>query len=197
MQMRTRTFMFFGPSGSGKGTQAKLLIDFLENKQGRKVIYIETGQKIREFIINGGYTSRLTKEIIDKGGLLPAFLPVWLWTSHLNENFTGEEDLVLDGLCRRPYEAPVLDSALKFYKLDKPFVVSLNVSRNWSMERLKSRGRKDDTEEYINSRLDWYEKEVAPSVDFFRNNPDYNLLEINGEQPIEKVYEEIIQKSGI
>ncbi|WKZ26402.1 MAG: nucleoside monophosphate kinase [Candidatus Paceibacterota bacterium] len=195
--MRTRTFMFFGPSGSGKGTQAKLLIDFLENKQGRKVIYIETGQKIREFIINGGYTSRLTKEIIDKGGLLPAFLPVWLWTSHLNENFTGEEDLVLDGLCRRPYEAPVLDSALKFYKLDKPFVVSLNVSRDWSMERLKSRGRKDDTEEYINSRLDWYEKEVAPSVDFFRNNPDYNLLEINGEQPIEKVYEEIIQKSGI
>lgn len=189
--------MFFGPSGSGKGTQAKLLMDFLENKQGRKVIYIETGQKIREFIINGGYTSRLTKEIIDKGGLLPAFLPVWLWTSHLNENFTGEEDLVLDGLCRRPYEAPVLDSALKFYKLDKPFVVSLNVSRDWSMERLKSRGRKDDTEEYINSRLDWYEKEVAPSVDFFRNNPDYNLLEINGEQPIEKVYEEIIQKSGI
>ncbi len=191
------TFLFFGPSGSGKGTQAKLLIDYLENQKNKKTIYIETGQKIREFIKTDTHTSHLTKAIIDKGGLLPAFLPIWLWTTNLNEQFTGAEVLILDGLCRRPYEAPVLDSALKFYNLGKPFVISLNVSRGWSLERLKSRGRKDDSEEYINSRLDWYEKEVAPSVDFFRDNPDYFFFEVNGEQPIEEVHKEIIQSSGI
>ncbi len=192
--MGQKTFIFFGSSGSGKGTQAKLLIDYLEREGKKKVIYIETGQGFREFLESGTYTSKLTKRVLDRGGLLPAFLPIWFWTSRFNRDFTGSEDMVLDGLCRRPDEAPILDGAIKFYKLSKPFVVLLNVSRKWSIDRLLGRGRYDDTSESINKRLDWYEKNVAPAVDFFRNNPDYIFLDVFGERSIEEIHKDILER---
>ncbi len=192
--MAPQIFVFFGQSGSGKGTQAKLLIKYLEENRNNKVLYIETGAKIREFMEEASLTSRLTKEIIDTGGLLPEFLPIWLWTNYLNTHFTGKEDLVLDGLCRRINEAPVLDSAVKFYKTKNPCVISLNVSREWSYTKMKSRGRADDTDEYINSRLDWFARDVTPVLDYFRGKPEYAFLDINGEQSIEDVHKEIIEK---
>ena len=178
-----QAFIFFGSSGSGKGTQAKLLIEYLE-KKGEKAIYIETGEKIRHFLRHGTHTSLLTKEVINHGCLLPAFIPIWLWTTHLNEHFTGQEHMVLDGLCRRVSEAPVLDAAMKFYRIKKPFVIMLNVSDDWAIKRLKQRGRSDDTEEYVKSRLAWYRRDVAPAIDYFRNNPDYIFLDINAEGTI-------------
>jgi len=186
-------FIFFGSSGSGKGTQAELLIDYLQ-KKGRKTIYLETGGKIREFMTDKTYTATLTKNVINHGGLLPAFLPIWLWTTHLHKNFTGQEDLVLDGLCRRVSEAPVLDAAMKFYKIGKCFVIMLNVSDEWAATRLKSRGRKDDTDEYIKSRIAWYKRDVAPAIDFFKSHKDYAFLDINGEGSVEEVHKEIINK---
>ena len=189
-----QAFIFFGSSGSGKGTQAKLLLEYLE-KKNRKVIYIETGKKVREFIASDtSYTSALTKNVIDHGGLLPVFVPIWLWAGVLNKDFTGKEDLILDGVCRRVPEAPVLDSVMKFYKIQKPIVIELNVSDKWAAERLKSRGRKDDVDQYVKSRLDWFKKDVVPAIDYFRNNPDYIFLDINGERSIEEVHNEIISK---
>jgi len=189
-----QAFIFFGSSGSGKGTQAKLLLEYLE-KKNRKTIYIETGKKVREFIASDtSYTSTLTKNVIDHGGLLPVFVPIWLWAGVLNKDFTGKEDLILDGVCRRVPEAPVLDSVMKFYKIQKPIVIELNVSDKWAAERLKSRGRKDDVDQYVKSRLDWFKKDVVPAIDYFRNNPDYIFLDINGERSIEEVHNEIISK---
>ena len=71
-------FIFFGISGSGKGTQAKLLIDYLKKMDpAHETMYIETGARIREFIAdNAGYTRDVVKEIIDRGGLLPEFIPM-------------------------------------------------------------------------------------------------------------------------
>ncbi|MEK7552342.1 MAG: nucleoside monophosphate kinase [Patescibacteria group bacterium] len=187
-----QAFIFFGASGSGKGTQAKLLLEYLE-KKNRKAIHIETGQKVREFIASDdSYTSVLTKHVIDHGGLLPVFVPIWLWTEVLNKDFTGKEDLILDGVCRRVPEAPVLDSVMKFYKLQKPIVISLNVSDKWAEERLKSRGRTDDVAKYVKSRLDWFKKDVVPAIEYFRDNPDYIFLDVNGEKSIEEVHENIV-----
>jgi adenylate kinase len=167
---------------------------FLQERDNKKAIYIETGARFRDFIEEANYTSQLTAEILKEGGLLPSFLPVWIWTNYLIRHFTGNEHLILDGVCRRLSEAPVLDSAVKFYKLAKPIVLSINVPRELSKQRMKGRGRSDDTDEYIESRLDWYEKEVSPVLKYFRENPDYIFVDINGSGTIDDVRKEILEK---
>lgn len=192
------TFIFFGRSGSGKGTQARLLAQFLNEKTERKALYIETGQRFREFIErNKSFSSVLTRDVIENGGLMPEFLPIWIWTDFLVNNFTGEEHLVLDGLSRRIDEAPILENALRFYRREHTFVVYLNVSREKAFTMMKSRGREDDTDLYINNRLDWFENTVMPVINHFKSREGFQFLDINGEQTIEKVQEDILRSAGI
>lgn len=190
--MNSRAILFFGRSGCGKGTQAKLLSEVLRSK-GREVIYTETGSKFREFLETDNFSGKLVGDILKEGKLIPVFLPIWIWTDIFIKNFTGEQDLILDGLCRRREESVALDSAFDFYKIEKPNVILINVSKEWSYSRMMERKRSDDTPEKIQNRLDWYEKDVVPSIEYFRNNSKYNFIEINGEQPIEKVHEDIIK----
>jgi adenylate kinase len=197
MSAKPNTFIFFGKSGSGKGTQAELLIEALKEK-GNEVVYIETGKRFREFITKeGNHSAQLTKKALNKGELMPVFLPVWLWTSAFVEEFTGGESLVLDGLARRMTEAPVLDSALRFYDRLPCHVIHIDVSRDWAFDRLKSRGRADDSDEYINSRLDWFEREVAPVIEYFEERKGFNIHTINGEQPIEDVHKDVLKGLGL
>ncbi len=192
---RQRTIIFYGRSGAGKGTQAKLLKEWMEQDDpDRLTLYVETGQKFREFMTRNNYTAQKVEDVLAEGGLLPEFLPIWVWTNFLIENYTGVEHLILDGISRRVSEAPVLDAALKFYHLDKPDVILIDTSLEWAKERLLGRGRADDTEEDIKERLEWYEENVVPTIDFFRDNPDYNFVEVNGEQSIEGVHKDIVSK---
>ena len=190
--MNSKAFIFFGRSGCGKGTQAKLLADFLKVK-GREVIYIETGNQFREFIKTENYSGKLAGDILRDGRLIPIFLPIWIWTDILVKNFSGDQDLVLDGICRRKEEAIALDSAFDFYKIEKPNIILMNVSKDWSFTRMMERKRLDDSPEKIKNRLDWYEKSVMPSIDYFREKPGCNFIEINGEQTIEDVHKDIIK----
>jgi adenylate kinase len=152
--MTPKTFIFFGPSGAGKGTQAKILIDYLKKVDPeKKTLYIETGQRFREFITEASFTATQTNEIIEKGGLLPEFLPIWIWSEYFVKHVSGDEHMILDGLSRRAHEAPILNSAMKFYKREKPFVIYIQVSRDWARERLLERDRGDDKIDQIEK--DW------------------------------------------
>src|ERR1035437_6735428 len=173
--MNSRAILFFGRSGCGKGTQAKLLTDFLKSK-GREVLYTETGSQLREFIKKENYASKIAGEIVRDGKLIPVFLPIWIWTDILVKNFTGDQDLILDGLCRRPEESVALGSAFDFYKIERPNIILMNVSEEWSYTRMMERKRADDTPEKIQNRLAWYEEDVVPSVEYFRNKTEYNFI---------------------
>lgn len=196
MKNKQQTFIFFGRSGSGKGTQAKLLIEYLNKNKDNGNLYIETGQHFRNFIAkDDNYLATLTRKVLDEGGLMPVFMPIWLWTGILVNNFKGTEDLILDGLCRRSDEVPVLDSAIKFLEIEKPNVIYINTSKDWSMKRLKERGREDDDkEEDMRRKLEWFDWQVVPAMSYFYESPDYNFIEIDGEQSIESVHNEIIKK---
>ncbi len=195
--MQPQTFIFWGPSGSGKGTQAKLLIDKLKEKSDMKVCYLETGQKFREFALESSFASKLTKNILDEGGLMPEFMPIWIWTEYLVRHVSGEEHLILDGVSRRAPEAPVLDSAIKFFQRKNPIVVSIEVSDDWSRERLSNRGRHDDNKLDIDRRISWFHENTKPAIEFFKNNKDYTFLSINGERSIEEVHADIVSKLGL
>ena len=74
--MQNTAYIFIGRYGAGKGTQAKLLLDALKrNRPDRPVLYLETGAKFRNFIAGDNYTSRLSKDGVDKGHLMPEFMP--------------------------------------------------------------------------------------------------------------------------
>lgn len=189
-------YIFFGRSGSGKGTQAQLLINYLE-EHNQPVLYIETGVEFRSFINDGNFTSLRTKTALERGELLPVWLPVWLWAEKLVKGFDGTQTLVLDGLARRMTEAPVVDSALKFYGIQDCKVININVSRAEAKNRLMSRGRPDDTEEEkIQRRLDWYDRDVLDVMDYFADKKGYDFIDINGEQPVEDVFNDIKKALG-
>ncbi len=193
--MKPQTFIFFGRSGCGKGTQASLLIKHLEELHaGDRVVYIETGEKLREFADEVGLTSELTGKVMKSGGLLPSFIPIWIWTNTFIRHLRGDEHLVLDGVSRRAYEAPILHDALKFYNRPNPTIIVMNVSREWSKKRLFARGRGDDLEKDIEERLTWYESNVMPTIEFYRKDPYYKVVEVNAEQTIEGVQKEILSK---
>ena len=198
MENKQKTFIFIGRSGCGKGTQIDLLTKELGKKIPEiKINYISTGNDLREFWKGDTYTHKLSKEIVENGELQPEFLVTYLWGKDLVEKMEGNEHLILDGTPRQVNEAEVLDSAIRFYKRKNPTVIYLDVSRQWSIDRLLGRGRGDDTLDNINDRLDWFEKDVVPAIEYLKNNLTYNFIEVNGEQTIEEVFGEMKEKINL
>jgi adenylate kinase family enzyme len=68
------------------------------------------------------------------------------------------------------------------------------VSKEWATDRLLGRGRTDDSLADIEKRMKWFEEDVIPSIEFFKNNENCEFMDINGEQTIEQVHEELIKK---
>ncbi|HVU06591.1 MAG TPA: nucleoside monophosphate kinase [Candidatus Paceibacterota bacterium] len=194
------TVVFFGKSGAGKGTQATLLLKSFERLDAaRPTIYVETGQKFRNFVSTSpSYMAKRIYEVIHAGKFLPPFIPIWMWTQFfVDEIKTGEEHMVFDGVCRQPEEGPILDSALQFLGRIKPVVILLDVHHDEVTKRLLKRGRHDDTHEKIASRLAAFEKEGMPSVTYFKTSPHVKFVTVNGDQPIEKVHEDVLAAIGI
>lgn len=196
--MDNKTVIFFGPSGSGKGTQANLLIQALKEKGPQcETLYIETGKLFRNFFEKENYTSSIASLIVDKGELLPDFMATWAWTEFLAENYTGKENLIFDGVSRNLNQAQIFDSIVNFYKLENPTIVEIKVSKEWATKRLLERGRHDDTPEKIEKRLSWYFDKTSGALDFFRNKQNYKYLGINGERGIEDVHEALMEELKI
>lgn len=190
------TVVFYGISGAGKGTQAEILTKYLELEASEQssALYIETGEHFRGFVRAQGYTNERTAEVMARGELLPAFLPVYLWASTLIEQFNGTQSLVLDGLARRESEVPILDSALKFYGRDDYHVIVLDVDDDLAKERLENRGRSDDKldEDAIATKLAWYHDNVEPCISLYRNmgRPVHH---VDGAKSIEDIHKEILE----
>lgn len=193
--MLPQTFIFIGRSGCGKGTQGKLMERVLhQNDPVRNVYYLETGERFREFIKGKSYTSRLSRETYERDDRQPDFLAVWMWSHLFVENLNGEEHLIIDGTPRSLGEAQVLSTALEFYKR-KAYIIHLNVSRSWAERHLLARGRSDDaTIEKIDKRLNWFDRDALPAIEYFRHHPDHHFIEVSGEQPIERVHAEIVKQ---
>jgi len=194
-----QTYIFIGRSGCGKGTQAKLLIEKLQSagviSEQNPFFHIETGAGFRELVSGTGYTSRLSKEVMDRSDRQPDFLAVWIWGDFLVKNLKGNEHLIFDGCPRSLYEATMLIEALQFYGRSDINVIYMDVSNDWSIARLKARGRFDDQKAGdIEKRLAWFEKDVLPAIDFFAKNEHCHFYQVNGEQTVELVHQEIMNK---
>jgi len=194
--MDNLTNIFIGRSGCGKGTQIEKIADFLvenSNQDRSNIFHLEAGNRFRDFIKEENYSSHIANDISEDGGLQPEFLSIWAWGGELIRNLKEDQHLFIDGTPRRLIEAKVLESVFDFYNRPKVNIVYINVSRKWAIDRMKNRGRSDDLEDSdIKNRLDWFDNDVVPVLDYYRSHKQHNFIEINGEQDIEKVNQDIV-----
>ena len=194
--MQPIAVLFFGPQGAGKGTQVKLLIEALQKRDQRGIIHIDMGQLLRNMVVTGSYSGKLTKEVIENGKLMPDFMPIYLTTDALMKQFTGEEHIVADGLARRPDQTRAWDDSMQFYKRADYQIIALELNEEESVKRLVLRGRNDDTEDAIKSRLAWHKTEVEPQLGLLSSR-GRAVHRINGDQSIEAVHTDVMKALGL
>jgi adenylate kinase len=188
--MKYKTFLLFGAPGSGKGTQGQVL--------GKLpgFFHCACGDVFRALDLN----SELGKAFLNyssKGELVPDELTVQLWQNQIDVNvktkrFDPEHTyLVLDGIPRNVSQAKLMAD-----KLDVLRVFHLTCpDRKKLYERLKRRALKDNriddaNEEVIKKRLDVYEKESRPVLDFY--GPD-RVTKIDATHTPVKVLDDILK----
>src|SRR5215471_17604640 len=180
--------LVLGPQGSGKGTQAKLIAKTYGVPQ------IATGDMIREIKELETELGRRVKEIYDRGDLVDDSTIVELIESRLDRGDTLP-GFILDGFPRNTAQAEALDELLRRLGRDLDVVFELQVGdREVLLERIAKRaveeGRSDDTPDAIRKRLEIYERETAPLVEYYRTTRG-NVVGIHADQSIESVFSEI------
>lgn len=188
---KPQTLLFFGPSGAGKGTQVDLLMEHLKKSSEQEVIYIEMGALLRAMTAEDSKSAELTNEVVSNGGLMPAFLPNYLFTKQLVDNFTGTQHIIADAVVRRVSQAEAFDDAMVFYGREDYAVMYIEISTEEIVKRLLARGRSDDTEEKILRRIDWYKKDVLPALDTLKER-GRTVHMIDGERSVEEIHNDIL-----
>jgi adenylate kinase len=194
--MKKDTLVFIGSSGSGKGTQIRLLKEYIkEHYPDTNIIHYDSGAHFRSFVERDGYTSQQMRNILGRGELAPDFITSWLLVSELVTKLTPEKMLILDGFPRTISQALMFDSAVQYYKLKNIKIINIEVSHDEVRRRMIARGRTDDkNNEVIEKRIKWYKDNVVPVINHFRKKDEYEVLDINGEQDVNGVFEEIKNK---
>jgi len=186
--MEPLNFILLGRSGAGKGTQAELL-----KKHFRNLVSISTGDLMRKLAAKDVDAGERIKAVLAVGGLPFDDIATTLWMYEIAHTIKKDEGLICDGFPRRLVEAQNLDRFLDWLeRKDNTRVILLDVSKKEAFRRLKARGRADDNDEAIKGRLDYFDERVAPTIKFYEDKG--SLICIDGEQAIEKVFEEILNK---
>jgi adenylate kinase len=152
--------VLLGPPGAGKGTQAEKLVEKLGIPQ------ISTGDLFRHNISSGTKLGLEAKKYLDAGDLVPASLTNALVDDRLNDADVAD-GFILDGFPRSVEQAEALREMLAKRNLELDAVLEFRVSEDELLQRLKSRGRADDTDEVILNRMKVYRDETAPLLDYY------------------------------
>jgi adenylate kinase len=212
--------ILFGPPGSGKGTQAKLL------RQSLEMIHISTGDMLRERVTSGDELGKAVAGIMQSGGLVPDEM-----VNRLVEDRISQPDaargFILDGYPRTVAQATLLECVLRGQGT-RAVVVHLKVDYNVIIARLSGRRqcpncgalyslssnspvvsevcdydgskllvRDDDREEVVVQRLKAYDLQTAPVLEFLCG-AGYRCFDVEGEgrapQAIAREIQGIIEK---
>lgn len=177
--------VFLGPPGAGKGTQAAMLTDELGYQ------HLSTGDMIRDEMARGTELGQFAKTFYDKGNLVPDETVIDM----IKFRLADAADVILDGFPRTVVQAATLDDELSKIGVSLDRVIFFRVDVEELVERLEKRreieGRVDDEPEAIRRRMDVYNRETAPVVDYYRDND--RVTEIDALGTIEGVRERLTE----
>lgn len=177
--------VLLGPPGAGKGTQAEKLAAQLGIPQ------ISTGDLFRHNISNGTPLGIEAKKYLDAGDLVPATLTNALVDDRIDHD-DAAAGFILDGFPRSVEQAEALKEMLAKRGLQLDAVVEFRVPEDELVERLKGRGRADDTEDVIRNRFKVYRDETAPLLDFYSD--DLKTVDAVGE--LDEVFTRALKALG-
>jgi adenylate kinase len=124
--------LFFGPNGSGKGTQGAIV------KEKLKIPHIETGVIFRDNISRGTALGKEAKEYIDRGELVPDSITIPMILDRLKED-DCKGGWLLDGFPRNLTQAEELDKALKKEDIKLDIVIETVLERKIAKDRIMGR----------------------------------------------------------
>ena len=199
--------VLLGAPGAGKGTQAqKLVAEF-------GIAHISTGDLLRAAIKEGSKLGKKAKGYMDEGKLVPDDLVIDLVKERLEAD-DAQKGFILDGFPRNTAQAVTLDSELSAMGRTLDAALLVSVEPSVIVERLSSRRtcrscgytapagvdtcprcggemyqRDDDKPETIQHRLDVYQSQTAPLVEYYRGHSI--LKEVDGDRPVDEVYADV------
>jgi adenylate kinase len=177
--------LLLGPPGAGKGTQAEKLSDKLGVPQ------ISTGELFRRNIDRGTKLGLEAKRYLDAGDLVPSELTNQLVDDRLNDP-DAANGFILDGYPRSVEQAKALREMLERRGTDIDAVLEFRVSQEELFQRLKGRGRADDTDEVIVNRMKIYRDETAPLLEYYRSE----LKTVDAVGTVDEVFARALQALG-
>lgn len=178
--------VLMGAPGSGKGTQAALMVEALG------LPHISTGDLLRAAVAAGSELGRQAKAVMDRGELVSDEIVLGLLEERLARD-DAARGFILDGFPRNIAQAEALDALLE--RLGQPVdeALQIDVDEEQVVQRIAKRaeleGRSDDTEETVRNRLRVYAEQTAPVVDFYARKGV--LSRVLGEGTIEDVFQRI------
>ena len=184
--------VFYGPEGSGKGTQAKLLSETL------KLPILTSGDLVRDAATNDkGIIGEVCRQALAEGKYVADSEMFVLWKWRLKED-DAKDDWIMDGFPRNVEQAKFLDDKLDKYGYTVNKVFYLNLSEEESYRRLIKRGRPlhpgsselHDSPERIKQRLEIYKEGEKDVLEYYRQKGV--LTEIDADQSVEGVHKDII-----
>ena len=177
--------VLLGPPGAGKGTQAERLAEKLGIPQ------ISTGELFRRNIDNGTKLGLEAKRYLDAGDLVPSDLTNQLVDERLSDA-DAAKGFILDGYPRSLEQAKALHEMLQRRGTDIDAVLEFRVSEEELFQRLKGRGRADDTDDVILNRMKIYSDETAPLLEYYSGE----LRTVDAVGTMDEVFARALQALG-
>lgn len=191
---KPQTYIFIGRSGSGKGTQIKLLREYIEKIKGDMTSYsFVMGDTLRSFMKGDGYAQNMIKDITKSGLLVPDLITNSFFVSELLANLSTEDYLFIDGIPRSIEQARAIIEIMNFYNRKDVVIINIEVGEEEAKKRMLLRKRPDDTEDSINARFNFYGQNVLPAIQYLKEKSGFNYLLIDGEKSIEEIHSDILK----
>ena len=176
-----------GRQGSGKGTQCSLL-----QQRYHRVVHVSTGDMLRDAATSGTPLGRRAEAIMAAGELIPDDVMCDVVAERLAPLLHSGTTVLLDGFPRTPAQAEALAGMTAPDGLLGAVLLEVDVQE--ASERMLARGRGDDTVAGIARRLELYEAQTAPLVDWFA---DRGLLgRVDGTGAPEEVFDRLAVAVG-
>ncbi|MBT8190989.1 MAG: adenylate kinase [Saprospiraceae bacterium] len=176
--------ILFGPPGSGKGTQAKMLVE----KYG--LTHISTGDLFRNEIGNGTPLGLKAKAFMDAGKLVPDEVTIGMLENRVNET-NNQKGYILDGFPRTINQSEALDKFFESRNTEVTHLLALEVTDEEIIKRLlergKTSGRPDDAnEEVIKDRIVEYNAKTSQVFDYYAKQE--KSQSVNGIGSIDEIF---------